>query len=254
MCTATPLDSPVSLGILRARGFALPAALTAVLVATLGGAQTLRAQTPATPVSPAGVHKSVHPHKPPAAVKAQPPAAPATAAPATPPAPEVPKWPANEKAVPATVTWDSQGLRIEAANSSLAQILQDVATATGTKMEGFDADQRVFGSYGPGPARDVLSQLLQGSGYNFVMIGEQGQGTPRQLVLSSHHAGLATPSDSKPTHASEEDADTEDQPQQIQPQPGAPPVRPGFPPGGPRRNPLQQPRPQPDQPPSNPQN
>jgi hypothetical protein len=162
-------------------------------------------------------------------------------------------WPANEKAVPATVTWDSQGLRIEAANSSLSQILQDVATATGTKVEGYDADQRVFGDFGPGPARDVLSQLLHGSGYNFVMIGEQGQGTPRQLVLSSRHAGPAT-KDVKPSPANEEDVETEEQPQPVQPQPGAPPVRPGFPPGGPRRNPLQQPRPQPDQPPNNPQN
>jgi hypothetical protein len=257
MCTVTPFDSPVSLGILRERGFALPAVLAAVLVATLGGARMMCALTPSTPIpsiKSVPAHKPAHPHKGPATVKAQPPAAPVAAAPATPPAPEVPKWPANEKPVPATVTWDSQGLRIEAANSSLAQILQDVATATGTKVEGYDADQRVFGSYGPGPARDVLSQLLQGSGYNFVMIGEQGQGTLRQLVLSSRHAGPATPSDSKPTQASEEDADPDDQPQHFQPQPGAPPVRPGFPPGGPRRNPLQQPRPQPDQPPSNPQN
>ncbi len=257
MCTATPFDSPDSPGILRARGVALPVVLAAVLVATLGGAQILRAQTPATPVpstKSAPAHKPAHPHK--RTVKAQSPADPA-AAPATPPAPEVPKWPANEKAVPATVTWDSQGLRIEAANSSLAQILQDVATATGTKVEGFDADQRVFGSYGPGPARDVLSQLLQGSGYNVIMIGEQGQGTPRRIVLSSRHAGTATTAAVKPSPASEEDSDIEDQPQQVQPQPGAPPVRPGFPPGGPQRiaPQIQQRRPpQPYQPPSNPQN
>jgi hypothetical protein len=257
MCTATPLDSPVSLGILRVRGFALLAALAAVLVATLGGSQMLRAQAPATPVpstKSVPAHKQAHPHKRAAAVKVQPPAAPATAAPATPPAPEVPKWPANEKAVPATVTWDSQGLRIDAANSSLAQILQDVSTATGTKVEGFDADQRVFGAYGPGPARDVLSQLLQGSGYNFVMIGEQGQGTPRRIVLSSPHAGTATTAAVKAAPASEEDSDTEEQPQ-----PGSPPIRPGFPPGGPPRSPqqmqqMQQRRPPPEQQPSNPQN
>ncbi len=55
-------------------------------------------------------------------------------------------------------------------------------------------DQRIFGAYGPGPARDVLSQLLDGSGYNVLMIGDQGQGTPRRIVLSARPAGPAQPS------------------------------------------------------------
>jgi hypothetical protein len=173
-----------------------------------------------------------------------------------PAAPEVPKWPANEKPTPASVTWDSQGLRIDAANSSLSQILADVSTVTGTKVEGFDADQRVFGVYGPGPARDVLSQLLQGTGYNIVLIGDQGQGTPRQIVLSSRHPGTSTPAAVKTTSASDEDTETEEQPQ-----PSQPPIRPGGVPGRQPRTPqqieqqMQQQRPQPGgQPPSNPQN
>jgi|CZKF01.1.fsa_nt_gi hypothetical protein len=248
MYTDLPLNSLVSLEFLRARGFAL----LALLIATLGGVQMLRAQTPVT-ATPA--HKTAHPHKRPVAVQAQSPTPPAAAAPATPPAPEVPKWPANEKPAPASVIWDSQGLRIDAANSSLAQILQDVATATGAKVEGFDADQRVYGAFGPGPAHDVLSQLLQGSGYNVVMVGDQGQGTPRQIVLSLRHTGTATVA-TNPAPASEEDADTEEPPQ--------PPSTSRFGPGGPRRNPPQQQRPQPGQPqpgqpqpgqpPSNPQN
>jgi hypothetical protein len=63
-----------------------------------------------------------------------------------------------------------------ATNSSLQQILSDVSTATGVKVEGTPGDQRVYGSYGPAPARDVLSQLLDGSGYNVLMIGDQGEG------------------------------------------------------------------------------
>ena len=246
MRTDLPLNSPFSLGMIRAWGFAL----LAVLFATLGGVQVLCAQTPAT-AAPA--HKKAHPHKPPAAAQAQSPAAQA-AAPSTPPAPELPKWPANEKPTPATVTWDSQGLRIDASNSSLAQILQDVATATGANVEGFDADQRVFGAYGPGTARDVLSQLLQGSGYNVVMIGEQGQGTPREIVLTLRHAGTATAA-VNPAPARDEDSDTDEQPQ-----PSQPPIRPGIVPGRPPLSPQQtqqqmmQRRPQPGQPTSNPQN
>jgi len=41
------------------------------------------------------------------------------------------------------------------------------------------------------PARRATcsSQLLQGSGYNVLLVGDQGQGTPREIVLSSRHAG-----------------------------------------------------------------
>jgi hypothetical protein len=214
----------------------------------------LAAQAPATAVPSSRAHKPAHSHKFPVAAQAQSPTPQAAAAPATPPAPEVPKWPANEKPSPASVTWDSQGLRIDAANSSLAQILADVSTATGAKVEGFDSDQRVFGAFGPGQARDVLSQLLQGSGYNVVLIGDQGQGTPRRIVLSSRHPGTATAA-VKPAPANDDDFDSDEQPQ-----PAQPPIRPGIVPGGPPRTPQQmqqqmmQQRPQSGQPPVNPQN
>jgi hypothetical protein len=96
--------------------------------------------------------------------------------------------PADQPPNPAVIRWDSRSLEIEASNSSLDQILRQVAAATGAKLEGltqdprlfdqriFDQrifDQRIFGTYGPGPGRDVLSKLLEGSGYNVVMYGGQ---------------------------------------------------------------------------------
>ena len=66
--------------------------------------------------------------------------------------PQPPDWPANDRPAEAKVAWNSKGLRIDAANSSLQQILKDVATATGAKISGLGADQRVFGTFGPGPA------------------------------------------------------------------------------------------------------
>jgi len=231
MRTAISHHSLVSLAVVGARGFAL----SAILVAALGGAQMLAAQRPALAAAPA--HKAAHPHKPLVAALAPSPAPTATPVRVTPPAPEVPAWPANERPVPATINWDSQGLRIDAANSSLAQILVDVATVTGTKVTGFDDDVRVFGVYGPGPARDVLSQLLQGSGYNVMMVGDQGQGTPREIVLSTRHSGGTQPIVNS-TPASDEDADA-DEPPQPQPQPTPPPFRPPFGPGGPPRTPQQ---------------
>jgi hypothetical protein len=232
------------------------------LVAVFGGAQRMTAQAPATAVPGATAHKTAHPHKKlvaahakhPAAKAAQ--AAQATSAPQAaalpfkPPAPEMPLWPVNEKAAEATVTWDSHGLRIEAANSSLRQILQDVATATGAKVSGLDTDERVFGTYGPGAAHDVLSQLLQGSGYNILMTGDLGQGTPREITLTSSHSGGSAAA----TAASAADSDDDDDDAEEQPE-AQPSQRPN--PGSQRRSPMQmrgQPQGQPPQgqPPSNP--
>ena len=227
MRTTIPLKSPVSLEFLSARVL-VP---LAVLAAVLSGVQMLAAQTPSTPAPSATAHRPAHPHKRPSAAQAEPAAAQPAPTPVTPPAPEVPAWPANEKPAQASITWDSQGLRIDAANSSLQQILKDVSTATGAKVEGLSADERVFGAYGPGQARDVLSQLLQGSGYNVIMIGDQGQGAPRQIVLSSRHIG-DTPAAANGNQANDEDADTEEPPP-------PPAIRPGFGPGGPPRSPQQ---------------
>jgi hypothetical protein len=226
--------------LLRSCGQAFAA--LALLAAALSGAQT--PMPPAAQTKQAArAHKTVHPRKKPAAAAASAPVVPvvpAAAVPEKPAEPEAPPFPINDKAAQATVTWNSQGLRIDATNSSLEQILTDVSTATGTKVEGLNADQRVFGAFGPGPARDVLSQLLHGSGYNVLMIGDQGQGTPRKIVLSSPHPG-STPQGVTPTQESDEDADAEEQ-QQPQQQQQGPPNR-AFPPGMQGRMPQRQPMP-----------
>jgi len=131
------------------------------------------------------------------------------------PAPEDPHWPANDQPTPARILWDSHGLRIDAANASLSEILSEVSTLTGSHVEGFATDARVYGQYGPGPARDVLAQLLDGTGYNMIMIGDLGQGTPRQILLSARTAVGAQPAN-HPASSADDDADVDDQ---AQPQP-----------------------------------
>jgi hypothetical protein len=227
MRTFIPINSLLVTQPQRARWFT-PFAL---LAAALCAAPMLSAQQPA--ITPTPVHRTAH-HKHAAAAQAQSAAAPVVEAPPEPPAP---KWPVNETPTLAAVVWDSHGLRIDAQNSSLHQILQDVSAATGAKVEGMGSDERIFGAYGPGQARDVLSQLLQGSGYNILMVGDQGQGAPRQIVLSSRHVGETHQQASgAPAADQDDDADTEEPPPPAQAQP---PGRPAFAPGSQPRTPQQ---------------
>jgi hypothetical protein len=92
---------------------------------------------------------------------------------------------------PATVLLSNGMLTVQANNSNLTQILNDLAEISGMTINGLDMDSRVsgdlrvFGDYGPGNSRDILAGLLTGSGYNFIMVGSTGDGTPRELLLSS---------------------------------------------------------------------
>ena len=211
-----------------------------LVAASLFAAAALVAQTqPAQPASTAA-HPPAHHRAHSAAARAS--AARHQPAPTqvTPPAPPAPDWPINDRPAPATVTWDSRGLRIQASNSSLQQILREVTTATGAAVEGTVPDQRVFGDFGPGKARDILSQLLQGAGYNILMIGDQGQGVPRQIVLSSRHAGnAADQAGARSVGNSDDDAAESEVDDQLQPQPVVPIARPGFVQGEPVRTPPQ---------------
>jgi hypothetical protein len=152
-------------------------------------------------------------------------------APIAPPPPPPPDWPANDHPAQANVVWDSAGLSIRAENASLQQILKDYSTASGSKIEGLAADQRIYGYYGPGAARDVLSELLQGSGYNVLMIGDLGQGTPREILLTARRTGVSLPANPRPDSDSDQDNDADEQ--------QGPPTRPDFSPGDPPRTPQQ---------------
>jgi hypothetical protein len=209
----------------RASAVVIALLVAAGLVAAPAMSQGAPTQPPA---DTAAAQKPVRTHKradPAHLVQQVPPA------PATPPQPEIPKWPAFDQPTQAAVAWDSHGLTIDAANSSLQQILNEVSTVTGVKVAGMSGDQRVFGIYGPGPARDILSQLLQGSGYNVIMIGGETQGAPREIQLSPRQSNnaAATPK-TNPANGNGEDEDQEDE---------QPPMQPNFQPGVPPRSPQQ---------------
>ena len=77
-------------------------------------------------------------------------------------------------ATPAKVSYQGGLLAISAQNSTLGEILREVRQLTGATIEiptGAGANERVVTSLGPGAPRDVLAVLLNGSSFNYVMVG-----------------------------------------------------------------------------------
>jgi hypothetical protein len=184
--------------------------LLAALCSPFAAAGAIPDQAANSPQSTPTVHKTVHPRKHVAKPSPAVPATPVTIAPLAPVAPPPPDWPVNSKPVDATVVWDSHGLKVDARNSSLQQILNDVSTDTGAKLEGSTpADLRVFGTYGPGPANEIISQLLNGTGFNVLIIGDQESGALRRIVLSAAPTGPA------PQNSARNSGDEDDQPEQL---------------------------------------
>lgn len=107
----------------------------------------------------------------------------------------------SQPAQPASVTLLHGKLLVKADNSSLIQILDALAKTSGMSISGLGQDQRVFGNYGPGNPRVILSNLLEGAGYNVVMAGVTQKGAPKQLVLTARGSAPPSPPQSFPKHA-----------------------------------------------------
>ena len=74
-------------------------------------------------------------------------------------------------AVPPQVTFQNSQLTIVAPNSTLADILRAVRKQTGAEIEIPPAPERVVTRLGPGPARSVVAELLNGSRFNYILLG-----------------------------------------------------------------------------------
>jgi len=92
---------------------------------------------------------------------------------------------ADEKpASPPEVIFEGGILTISASNSTLGEILRAVQKVTGASVDlAEDASERVVGRFGPGRARDVLSALLNGTRFNFVLLGSATNSSDLQRVM-----------------------------------------------------------------------
>jgi hypothetical protein len=158
----------------------------------------------------------------PAANAVQPPAAPAAPA-------ALPPSMLQDPAKPAEIQFSDGTLSIHADNASLQAILQQLSSQSGMKIQGFDKDERVFGSFGPGTPRDVLSDLLNGTPYNLLMVGDLSNGAPRQLILSPASPGSEAPVPSAPAQPQADEQAADEDAAEPAPPPFIPRPRPAQP-------------------------
>lgn len=94
------------------------------------------------------------------------------------------------------VTFVRGNLTILANKATLSEVLYEVQRKTGADIAipaGSEREQ-VSANFGPGPARDILASLLNGSNFNFIMIAEDNDPSKlRSVLLSPKGAPMVQP-------------------------------------------------------------
>lgn len=160
----------------------MTSARTSIAFGLLLASLMIRAQTAPQPATPTTPHPKHH--------KAQPP----LVLPPLPPGP-LRQLPMDQiPATPAKVGFENGLLTISAQNSTLGEILRDVRKLTGASIEipqSSAANERVVAHLGPGAPRDVLAGLLNGSTFNYVMVGSSSDPAAVASVLLTPKASVA---------------------------------------------------------------
>ena len=122
--------------------------------------------------------------------------------PAPPPQPPPPPpTPEQGPSSPPEVSFQGGQLTITARNSTMSDVLNAVKRKTGAAVDmPVSASERVVGRFGPGAPRDVMAQLLNGSHYDYVLLGSPAD--PRALekvVLIARVSGPEPAAPQQPT-------------------------------------------------------
>ena len=81
-------------------------------------------------------------------------------------------------------------LTITAHNSTLSDVLKEVREQTGAELEiPPNANERVVADLGPGPARQVLADLLNGTHFNYLMVGSSTDPSAIQSIVLTPSTG-----------------------------------------------------------------
>jgi hypothetical protein len=109
--------------------------------------------------------------------------------------PQAPPPPPTLEQQPPTapqVTYTNGQLSISSTNATLSQILRSVQTQTGASIDipPGAGNERVVATLGPGKPQAVLASLLNGSKFNYVILGEPNNpGTVQKVILLAKSAG-----------------------------------------------------------------
>lgn len=96
--------------------------------------------------------------------------------------------PLQRPASPPVISWDGKRLTIDAENSALSDILLGIRSRTGASIEmpASTNAERVAVHLGPAPIREVLSSLLYGTDFNYVIqASEEDESGLGKVILSS---------------------------------------------------------------------
>jgi hypothetical protein len=95
-------------------------------------------------------------------------------------------------------------LTIDAANSTLSQVLHAVQQRTGASIEmpAGAGNERVVAQLGPGQPRDVLNTLLNGSKFDYVILGVAGgdPGAVQKVILTPRQSGTTAMAQNNTPH------------------------------------------------------
>ncbi|MCU1305866.1 MAG: hypothetical protein JWN45_561 [Acidobacteriaceae bacterium] len=212
--------------------------LAVLILTVLGSNLVVSAQAKELPKQPAG-----RKHLPVAGSQKNKPSA---TVPAPVQLPQVPVFtpaplrPGQMPAVAPRISYQGGQLTIVAENSNFSDVLSGIRTATGLRIEstGGTGGERVAAKIGPASVRDVLLSLLQGSRYDFIMMGSATDPDRIERVLLSPKAAAATaangaarPAPAASEETAQEDSDNEnsDENAGFAPAPAQPPT--ALPPG-----------------------
>ena len=105
--------------------------------------------------------------------------------------PPPPPTPEQGPSSPPEVNYQAGQLVIVARNSTMGDVLNAVKQKTGASVEmPPSSTERVVGKFGPGAPRDVMAQLLNGSHYDYVLLGSPADpGALKKVVLLARVSG-----------------------------------------------------------------
>ena len=96
----------------------------------------------------------------------------------------------------ARVLYSGGLVTVTAHDSTLDEIVQQIAAKVGVKVDGRASNEKVFGTYGPEAPAVVLTTLLDGSGSNLLIV-QSASDRPLEIILTPRSGGVSPPTSAR---------------------------------------------------------